>query len=219
MPISSIALGAQFGRLTVLREVCSPGRGRKRVFECACTCGNTKKVELSHLNSGSVTSCGCYNRETASRTHTKHGMYKDPLYSTWIGIISRCTNPQHEAWRHYGGRGILVCERWRDFCNFRNDVGKRPSPKHSLDRHPDPNGNYEPGNVRWATQRQQMRNTRQNIWIEFKGERRLLIEVCEELGLPRHVVAARRQRHPEWGWENLFRPVWKGLTSWPTHLP
>ncbi|HEX7893188.1 MAG TPA: hypothetical protein VF447_03285 [Terriglobales bacterium] len=88
-------------------------------------------------------------------THTRE-------YRAWAGMIQRCTNPKHARWADWGGRGITVCERWRSFENFYADMGNRPSPAHSLDRFPDNDGNYEPGNVRWATRSEQQLNKRPN---------------------------------------------------------
>jgi len=86
---------------------------------------------------------------------------RTPEYSAWCALIGRCTNPRNKGWRYYGGRGITVCERWRhDFTAFLADMGPRPSPNHSIDRFPDNDGNYEPGNARWATDQQQNANTR-----------------------------------------------------------
>src|SRR5678816_2973212 len=88
----------------------------------------------------------------------KHGMHGTPEYNSWEHMIGRCTRPSYEFYHRYGGRGITVCERWRRFENFYADVGPRPSPKHSIDRFPNRNGNYEPGNVRWANPVEQGRN-------------------------------------------------------------
>jgi hypothetical protein len=98
-------------------------------------------------------------------THIKHGYYKSPTYFAWEGMIQRCTNPNWRQWHNYGGRGITVCERWRTFVNFLADMGERPEGRHgkiaeySLDRI-DNNGNYEPGNCRWATVAEQHSNKR-----------------------------------------------------------
>jgi len=89
----------------------------------------------------------------------RHGMTDTPIYSTWEGMIQRTTNPRFKFWSYYGGRGITVCEEWRDFRNFYQDMGDKPSPVHSLNRI-DNDGNYEPGNVAWATRRQQSANQR-----------------------------------------------------------
>lgn len=90
----------------------------------------------------------------------RHGRSRMPEYFAWKNVIYRCTNPSSSVYKYYGGRGIAVCDRWKDFDNFLADVGPRPSVKHSIDRI-DNDGNYEPGNVRWATKKVQMNNKRQ----------------------------------------------------------
>lgn len=113
-------------------------------------------------------------------------------------MVQRCHNPKHPKFATYGGRGILVCERWREsFETFLADVGPRPSPKHSIDRHPDPNGNYEPGNVRWATQKQQMRSTRINARLTAFGRTQLFVEWADETGI---AAKAIKQRIRVLGW-------------------
>lgn len=120
-----------------------------------------------------------------------------PEYGVWCRMIDRCYNPNIPSFSNYGGRGIIVCERWRhDFAAFLADVGPRPSPAHSIDRI-DNDGNYEPGNVRWATKHQQMRNTRFNVVIEWRGEKRCLFEWAVILGINAYTLHARLRRR---GW-------------------
>ncbi len=122
-----------------------------------------------------------------------------PGYKCWQMMLNRCRNRRCAKWHHYGGRGITVCERWqgaRGFENFVADMGERPSPKHEIDRI-DVNGNYEPGNCRWATRKEQMRNVRSNLVIAFRGESLTLIEWAERLGMPYTML---HQRFYTLGW-------------------
>lgn len=123
---------------------------------------------------------------------TIHGKSKTKEYFIWSGIMQRCLNPKSPAYHHYGGRGITVCRRWRSFQNFIEDVGEAPTPKHSIDRI-DNNGSYEPGNVRWATQKEQMNNTRMNRFITHKGKTMTIAQWAEHLGMKHSKLYARIQ--------------------------
>lgn len=165
--------GKKFGRLTVLYRT-KNNKGHKAQWICQCDCGNTKlsKVVSSVLVSGGTKSCGCLMKEINSKKaphgYTRNSNLKKRGYNTWTGMNNRCTNKNDSRYIRYGGRGITVCERWKkSFNNFMQDVGPRPSLKHSLDRINN-NGNYEPGNVRWATAEEQRNNCspiRKKMWI------------------------------------------------------
>lgn len=174
--------GSVFGRLTVL----DPGYGTKYAL-CRCDCGAERLVRRNHLKSGASQSCGCYASLVTAARSTRHGCARRGArtneYKIWVGIRRRCLDASDALFPYYGGRGIAMCERWRDsFEAFLSDVGRRPSRAHSIDRI-DNNGPYEPGNVRWATRTQQGRNRRNNLRATIDGETRLVIEWCEALGL------------------------------------
>lgn len=159
-------LGDRFGRLVVIGGPEVVGTNRK--FVCRCDCGDERAYYLASLVSGRSKSCGCLCSGLARLAHLKHGEAdlrngrRTPEYRTWINIKSRCQNPRASGYKDYGGRGIHICEKWgRDFSAFVADVGRRPSPLHSIDR-VDVNGHYEPGNVRWATRLEQNNNTRRH---------------------------------------------------------
>jgi hypothetical protein len=124
---------------------------------------------------------------------TSHGMSQSAEYGCWNNMRLRCTNPNDKVFKHYGGRGISVCERWESFENFIADMGKRPSAAHSIERE-DVNGNYTPDNCVWATQREQARNRRNTVYIEHEGVSRKLIEVAEETGEKYGTLLARESR-------------------------
>lgn len=158
-----VAEGGVFGRLTVLARSLPNKRGQA-IWRCRCSCGTEKDIRASSLKGGIASSCGCIYRETRPLIRLKHGDKPKvhpvaPEYTAWLNMITRCENPKHNRWQHYGGRGITICERWRNsYEAFLADVGRKPTPGHSLDRYPDNDGNYEPSNVRWATDIQQANN-------------------------------------------------------------
>ena len=153
--------GSRFGRLAVLART-GTKRGRP-MWLCMCDCGKFPEVSGENLRGGITTSCGCYHAERLSTVskavNTKHGMSKSKTYSIWANMKDRCHNPNNHAFDLYGGRGIQVCDRWREsFQAFVDDMGEQP-PGLTLDRI-DVNGNYEPGNCRWTTWHVQANNKR-----------------------------------------------------------
>ena len=161
-------VGQRFGRLVAL-EPLAKRQGNKIIWLCLCVCGNKCKVATSNLRRGHTKSCGCLLKETAKKRATKHGHKCDGKtmseYESWQHIKGRCLNPTNNAYKNYGARGIAVCDRWlNSFENFLADMGEKLSPVLSIDRI-DNDGNYEPGNCRWATPLEQAANTRKLKWF------------------------------------------------------
>lgn len=153
-------IGRRFGRLTVGAEV-RVGERRRLAYQCACDCGESRVVLKENLTSGRQVSCGCHNREMAKKVgnHTrKHGMWKSRTYGIWRTMKNRCLSPNSGAFHRYGALGVQVCDRWLEFTNFLADMGECPDGL-TLDRI-NPFGNYEPGNCRWATWKEQANNKR-----------------------------------------------------------
>ena len=187
--------GKTFGRWSVVKRAENSPQGQA-MWLCRCECGNERAMLSILLRRGISRSCGCLHRDDLVKRNTVHGGSvignRKAEYNIWSGVIKRCTNPKCRAWKNYGGRGITICDRWRhSFANFLADVGERPSIKHSLDRYPDQNGNYEPGNVRWATAKEQCRNKRNNRLITLNGETRCVAEWADVLGLKASVISNR----------------------------
>lgn len=196
--VTRIKPGDRFHRLVVLSEttpaVSSAGSVNYR-WKCKCDCGTELSVHAGSLTSGNTKSCGCFRREECKKRQTTHGMTGKSEYFIWRTMRDRCRNTKSKAWPYYGGRGIMVCERWLKFENFLEDMGMRPNHA-TLDRI-DNSGNYEPSNCRWTTRVTQARNTRKNRMIEALGMTMCLSEWSEKTGLNPDTITARIDRH---GW-------------------
>src|SRR6185436_18255442 len=188
-PATEIPPGTLFDSWTVLHE-CLP-RTHHRRFMCRCECGTEKPVLLTLLLKGESRRCFACGVKHRTLHGGCQGNTMTPEYRCWTAMKSRCECPSVSNYHLYGGRGIIVCERWQSFEAFLTDMGSRPSPKHSLDRYPDQNGNYEPNNVRWATTKEQGRNRGNNLVIEYQGRRQTLPDWAEEVGIPYGTIQAR----------------------------
>lgn len=194
-------IGQRFGRLLVIRRNGRSSRCAR--WDCMCDCGNTKNIDGGELRRGAVRSCGCLHVELTSIREKRHGMSHTPTYRTWVDMIRRCTDPRRNNYADYGGRGICVCERWRVFDNFLEDMRIRPD-GYSLDRIDNDKG-YNPENCRWATLVQQNNNTRSNRHVIFNGKSVTLAEAARLSGIS-YIVLKNRVRS-NWSNDRLFSPV------------
>lgn len=187
--------GQKFGRLSVISSA-GKSANNSYLFECVCECGNKKIARASHLQRGEISSCGCLQRENREIPRPIHGMSGSPTYESWLAMKSRCLYEKHPHYGDYGGRGVTIYAPWLSFERFLTDAGERPSLDHTLDRFPNKEGNYEPGNVRWATRKEQSRNIRSNRLITHEGHTATVAEWSERTGLGGSTIRERLKR----GW-------------------
>lgn len=203
--------GMRFGRLVVIETCEQKTKSTSKRWVCKCDCGNLKEIDSQPLLNGVTVSCGCYSREINSARikhgHNRKNKPKTPTYKSWDKMMTRCRNHNCKEYKYYGGRGIKVCERWSDFSNFLQDMGERPNGK-TLDRI-DNNGDYEPSNCKWATDKQQANNNRRNVRYLYNGEMKTIAELSDILGISYDTLWCRLKRY-KWSLENsLTKPVSK----------
>lgn len=189
-------IGDRFGRLTIIGSIVTKN-GKLSYSPVRCDCGKEWLARRTAIRSGRIRSCGCLGKELRLKINTKHGRSSrrqvDPAYTAWAGMIQRCYNPNAKAYQWYGARGITVCDAWRDFPTFLADMGERP-PGLSLERNDNSRG-YEPGNCRWATHHEQMRNTRRNRMVTLGGETMCVTDAAIRIGVPRDRIYWRTSEH------------------------
>lgn len=203
--------GRVFSRLTVISLYGKNHRG-KLMWDCVCSCGSKIVVNGEYLKNGDTQSCGCFKIENAKALYTKHGAIGTSEYRIWVHLRSRCQNPNDDAFKNYGAKGVSVCDRWEGeygFINFLSDMGKKPSPKHSLDRFPNNKGNYEPSNCRWATMKEQQNNRTNNSIFEYNGFKGTASQLSDKFGIKYEVLRLRLRR----GWA-VERALTFNITRW-----
>lgn len=175
--------GMTFGRLKVI-EFAGIAKNRSALWKCECSCENHTiiVVQSSNLRNGNTQSCGCLHKEKFNGY--KHGHKHTKLYSVWCGMKARCQNPNSTSYKNYGGRGIKVCKEWQTFEPFYEWSIKNGYKEGLSIEREDVNGNYEPSNCHWATQKEQANNTRLNHFIKYKEKRQTIKQWEDETGLP-----------------------------------
>lgn len=175
--------GQRFGRLIVDSYAFTNKHG-KSMWNCQCDCGKAVVVAGAHLKSGHTASCGCYGAEASGIRTRTHGMRQTRLYRIWLGMKSRCTIPSVKCYKHYGGRGITICDSWMNDYQAFHDWAMASGYRDGLtiDRI-DVDGNYCPENCKWATWKEQHRNTRKTVYIEMNGKRMPIADWADETGI------------------------------------
>lgn len=218
MGIRKDLTGQRFGKLVAISSHMD-AQNRRCVWVCKCDCGNYTEAKTVSLTHGLKQSCGCLQRKILNERNTKHGDSKTRLYKVWKGMLSRCDNKNHISYANYGGRGIKVCDEWKNnFTKFKEwaiKAGYDENAKHyecTIDRI-DTNGNYCPENCRWIPNSEQANNTRIVRRFLINGEEHTLTDWCTIYNIPKGNVQARLQL----GWDiekALSTPVRKCKKRW-----
>ena len=186
--------GKTFNRLTVIKR--AEIEKKEVYYLCKCTCGNEKIIRGKDLKYNKIKSCGCLNKEKTIERNTKHSLRHTRIYRIWLLMKNRCLNSKYHLFKNYGGRGITICNEWKnDFMSFYNwAMTNGYQDDLTIDRI-DVNGNYEPSNCRWATRLQQQRNTTRLRKITYKNETHCISEWAEILGLEYNTLYHRFRRN------------------------
>lgn len=192
----SVIAGWRYGRLVALTSF-RKGPRQYLYWRCQCDCGNFVDVNAQNLRRSHTKSCGCLKDEYVGKELTTHGKRGTAEYRTWSNVKARCTNPLATDYFHYGGRGIQICDRWRNsFENFYRDMGPKPTDRHSIERR-NVEGNYEPNNCYWATPEEQSNNKRTTVRYTTDEGELSQSQLAEKHGLSVQVLRYRLQK----GWQ------------------
>lgn len=190
--------GRRYGRLTVMYQAgfrYKPSGQRNALWHCKCDCGNEKDIPANTLRNGRSKSCGCLNREEASKRALKHGGCVngelEGIYKTWQSMKKRCYEKSSNRYKEYGARGIKICDEWKDYSTFREWALKNGYKKGLTIDRIDVNGNYCPENCRWATYKEQANNTRRNAYITAFGKTMTASQWEEETGIKQGTILSR----------------------------
>jgi hypothetical protein len=212
-------IGKKIHHLTILEDLGVEKERRKILVQCDCERKTVKTIYFSSLFKNPPTkSCGCVKMRNVINSGLTHGMSYTREHKCWAKMKSRCYDKNNNRYDRYGGRGIIVCDSWKNsFEKFIEDMGASPSPKHTIDR-VNTDGNYEPANCRWATPKEQANNASYNRIIKFGGRAQTLTQWAEELCIGRTTIAARIDQY---GWSverALTTPVVKGRSRVDTSI-
>lgn len=211
--LASEFIGRKYGRLTV-KEQLPPDKHKKIHWRCECECGGTATPSTRALTTGNTTSCGCLKKELLGDRSRTHGSSRSGAYRSWCAMKDRCYRETNQDYPLYGGRGIKVCDRWlHSFENFLADMGERPYVRATIERL-DTNGNYEPDNCEWATQKTQTRNKRNSHNLTIDGETKSIGEWAELYGIDSRLIW-KRVVNLGWSAEDAVKKPRQ--TTWDRH--
>lgn len=195
-----VAVGLQFSRLTVIsfsHRVTTASGGQLNYWNCHCECGGKTEVTNRNLLSGHTKSCGCFCRERNRDVHTIHGFARQgnvhKIHKVWRNMLARCENKNNTKYLHYGGRGIRVCKRWHTFLNFAADMFSTWREGLTIERMNN-DGDYKPGNCKWATRTEQSLNRRSNVIVTAKGMALTVSQWSDKLDISEAVIHKRIAR-------------------------
>lgn len=206
--------GMVFNKLTML-EYIGPCKHGGSMWLAKCDCGNTTMVRSLYARSGHTQSCGCFVLQKLAEANTTHGESKSIEHSIWRKMIERCDNPRCKGYAYYGGRGIKVCQQWRQFANFLSDMGRRPSKNFSIDRI-DVNGDYGPLNCRWASQNVQSNNKTNNLYLKIGGLSLTAAQFARIYNIPAGRIVQRKTQLKWNDRDAIFKPTLIKDQSWRT---
>lgn len=193
--------GRVFTRLTAV-SYSHQNKFHVSVWNCMCVCGKTIQVPGPALVNGHTRSCGCLYQDTRKSSATTHGGCYEPEYYCWKGMMKRCYDKDHVSYLSYGGSGVTVQASWHDYRQFQKDIGHRPSSEHSIDRFPNRTSNYEAGNVRWASRKEQQRNMNTNVTLTHQGRTLTMAEWTEIKGWSRSKI--KNRKYAGWSDEKIL---------------
>ncbi|MFA5322910.1 MAG: hypothetical protein WC373_09580 [Smithella sp.] len=181
--------GKTFGRLLVIHRAENSKCGRAQ-WKTKCSCGNIQTTLACHLKSGHTISCKCASSEATIERNRTHDLSHIPEYSNWRAMHRRCIDTSHPSYKDYGGRGIAVCKEWEQIENFIQDMGSKPTPKHTIERIKNEFG-YSKDNCIWATTKAQSRNKRNNRLINHEGQLLIIADIAEKIGMDKEALRGR----------------------------